>query len=86
MDEKLFLLVMRVFGNKIYELQTGYTVLFNLGIANHLFSEAAFHREREKIEALPDFQKLRAVLDLLGKPMEAQLLESLLKEHEGPVQ
>jgi len=86
MDEKLFLLVMRVFGNKLYEMQTGFTVMFNLGIENRLFSEFAFHQEREKIEALPEFQKLRAVLDLLDKPMEAQLLESLLKEYEGPVQ
>jgi hypothetical protein len=86
MDEKLLLLVLRVFGNKIYELQVGFTAMFNVCVNSHAFNEKTFHREREKLEALPEFQKLRSSLDKLSKPTEYADLEKLLREYEGPVQ
>ena len=84
-NEKLFLLVMHVFGNKMYELQTGFTAMFNL-LRNRAFSVEDFHAERKRLENLPDFQRLRNVLDKLSKPMEPADLEKLLREYEGPVQ
>jgi hypothetical protein len=86
MDDKLFLLVMRVFGNRLYELQVGFATMFNLSLDRGVFSEALFHQERERLENLPEFQKFRADLDALNRPMEEAEIERLLREYEGPIQ
>lgn len=86
MNDKLFLLVMRVFGSKLYELHVGFAAMFNICTDNHTFSERAFHAERHRIEALPDFQKLREILNRLSSPMQDEELEKLLREYEGPIQ
>lgn len=85
-NDKLLSLLLRVFGNKIYELQSGFAAMFNLCLRNRVFTEQAFHAERMELERLPEFQQLKAVLDKLSKTTEHADLEKLLREYEGPVQ
>ena len=85
MDEKIVRSLIEVLGNKVYELQLGFTVMFNLCVNKQVFTKEAFHQERAKLEAHPDFQKLRKILDHVGNPTEDEDFESLLKGYKGPV-
>jgi hypothetical protein len=86
MDEKTLRDVIQLFGDKLYELQVGFASIFNLCIDKQVFTETAFHQERLKLEALPDFQMLRAALKKLSESTEQEDLEAFLRAYKGPVQ
>lgn len=86
MDEKTLVALLRAYGQKIYELQTGMAAMFNICLRNNIFSHEIFQEELAKVEALPDFQKLKTLVDRFGNSTERESLEELLQKYKGPVQ
>jgi hypothetical protein len=86
MDEKTLLAIMQMFGDKLYELQIGFTTMFNMCVRSGSFTEQSFHQEKEKLEALPEFRELREALDGLSKSKVQADFESFLRAYKGTVQ
>ena len=65
----------RVFGTKLYEMQTGFAVMFNLMIEKGLFPQQDFQMEMTRVEGLPEIRKLREVSGPPGvSPWRAKFL------------
>jgi len=87
MNEADFLLILKALGEKIYDLQLGFTAIFNVFVASDADALSSFHAERRKLESHPDFQKFREALDALARsPMERGALEAFWKKYTGPIQ
>ena len=87
MDNETLRLILTAFGNKLYELQIGFAVLFNLFVGPDGNAVKAFERERERLKSLPDFREFRRALEKLAStPMEREALEEFWKKYKGPVQ
>jgi hypothetical protein len=86
MDEKVALGVLYALGSKFFELQQGFATIYNLCLRRGVFTETAFHQEREKILQFPDLQHWAAILADLKAAMERGEIEDLLRRFEGPIQ
>jgi hypothetical protein len=86
MDEKTLVSMLRAYGQKIYELQTGMAALYNLCVRSKIFSDGAFQDELVKVQSFPEFQKLKTLVDQFGSSTEQESLEELLQKYKGPVQ
>ncbi|HLN01086.1 MAG TPA: hypothetical protein VK335_17485 [Bryobacteraceae bacterium] len=86
MDEKTFLSIIQVFGDKIYHLHVGFATMFNLCLSRGVFAESQFHSERAKVEAFPDLAQLRGFLAALHSPTDSEAIEEFLRNYKGPVQ
>lgn len=87
MNEADSLLILKTLGEKIYELQLGFTAIFNVFVASNADALASFHAERQKLEMHPDFQRFREALDALTRnPTEREALEAFWKKYTGPIQ
>ena len=87
MDDENLLLMLKALGDKVYDLQLGFTAIFNVFVASDADSLDAFHAERKKLENHPDFRQFREALDALTRnPKEHEALEAFLKKPTGPIQ
>ncbi|MBZ5532880.1 MAG: hypothetical protein LAO20_15735 [Acidobacteriia bacterium] len=86
MDNETLRAIFQMFGDKLYDLQVGFAAMFNMCIDHHAFTERAFLAEKGRLEALPDFQKLRETLEKLRSSKEEADFESFLRAYKGPVQ
>ncbi len=84
-DESLLNLV-RVFGEKLYELHIGFGAMYNLCVNSNVFSHSKFKKEVDAIANADDVKALRKLLDQLGESMEREELETFLREYKGPLQ
>jgi hypothetical protein len=86
MDEKQLIALMCAFGEKFYELQSGFAALFNLCEARGVFSREQFLGELSRVQAFPDLKSFRDLLDRLRMSTEGADLQDLLRKFEGRVQ
>jgi len=86
MIEKEFIDLLKVLGEKIYELQTGLAAMYNLCLHEKVFSEPRFQAELAKVAGHGDLKALRNLLDRLSNSMGAEDLAEFLRKSKRPVQ
>lgn len=86
-DDESLKLILTTLGNKIYELQIGFTALFNLFVGPDPNAMRSFAQERQRLGRLPDFREFREALEKLANtPTEREDLERFWKKYKGPIQ
>jgi hypothetical protein len=79
MDDETLGAVLAAFGKKLYELQLGFTTLFNIGVTNGLFKIEDFEKESKRLETHPDFKDLRHALEHIANFKEEEDLKTMLE-------
>jgi hypothetical protein len=67
MDDETMRKIIVAFGKKLYELQVGMATMFNLGITSRTFTQAAFDKERLRLESEPDFMNFREAVQKMER-------------------
>jgi len=86
MDEKSALELAYTFGLKLFELQQGFAVMFNLCLNAGAFTDEQFHKEREQVMKFSDMKKFAELLESLHNSKAEADLEELLQKYKGPIQ
>jgi hypothetical protein len=86
MDEKSVLELAYTFGLKLFEQQQGFAAMFNLCLDAQVFTEARFHKERERIMKFPEMEKFAELLESLRTAKAEANLEEALRKYKGPIQ
>jgi hypothetical protein len=80
MDDETMRAVLVALGKKLYELQLGMATMFNLAIQNRTFTQAAFDKERTRLEAELDLTNFREALERMSSDNLDEHWDAIIKE------